>query len=391
MEGRSMDERVNTTIGLLGELVSFESVSQTPNLDIVDHVRAYLDHFGIESLLSYDEAGDKANLLATIGPEVEGGIVLSGHTDVVPADPADWDTPPFTLVNRDGLLHGRGAVDMKGFIACVLAAVPEFAEAQLTRPVHIALSFDEETGSRGARILVDQMKALSLKPSIAIVGEPTLMHIVAGHKGGYEMTTTVTGLEGHASDPGRGVNAIFYAARMIAHIEDVGRHLAEEYWDTPFEPPHSTVSVGSINGGYARNVIPGSCSFDWELRPVPQQDGEEVLARIEEWVRGELLPQMHAVDPMADVTTVLDAAYPGLRYDPDSEAVALLKELTGVNATEVVSFGSDAGHFQRAGISTVLFGPGSIEQAHKPNEFISIHQIEACHHFLDRLKTWMST
>jgi acetylornithine deacetylase len=320
MEGRSMDERVNTTIGLLGELVSFESVSQTPNLDIVDHVRAYLDHFGIESLLSYDEAGDKANLLATIGPEVEGGIVLSGHTDVVPADPADWDTPPFTLVNRDGLLHGRGAVDMKGFIACVLAAVPEFAEAQLTRPVHIALSFDEETGSRGARILVDQMKALSLKPSIAIVGEPTLMHIVAGHKGGYEMTTTVTGLEGHASDPGRGVNAIFYAARMIAHIEDVGRHLAEEYWDTPFEPPHSTVSVGSINGGYARNVIPGSCSFDWELRPVPQQDGEEVLARIEEWVRGELLPQMHAVDPMADVTTVLDAAYPGLEAEDRIDA-----------------------------------------------------------------------
>lgn len=384
-----MDERVNTTIGLLGELVSFESISQTPNLDIVDHVRAYLDLYGIESSLSYDEAGDKANLLATIGPEVEGGVVLSGHTDVVPADPQDWDTPPFTLVNREGLLHGRGAVDMKGFIAGVLAAVPAFAAAPLARPLHIALSFDEETGSRGASILVDHMKSLALKPEIAIVGEPTMLQIVAGHKGGYEMTTTVSGLEGHASDPSKGVNAIFYAARMIAHIEDAGRRLAASCWDTPFDPPHSTLSVGTVQGGSARNVIAGNCSFDWELRPVPQEDGAAILAEIEEWVRARLLPEMHDIDAMADITTVLDAAYPGLRYEPDSRAVAVLKELTGLNATEVVSFGSDAGHFQRAGISTVLFGPGSIDQAHKPNEFIATEQIAAFHGFLDRLRAWL--
>lgn len=384
-----MDARVATTIGLLGELVSFESVSQTPNLDIVDHVRSYLDRYGIESRLSYDEAGDKANLLATIGPEVDGGIVLSGHTDVVPADPQDWEAPPFTLVNREGRLTGRGAVDMKGFIAAVLAAVPDLATAPLARPVHIALSFDEETGSRGARILVDHMKSLALRPEICIVGEPTEMRIVAGHKGGYELTTTVTGVEGHASDPSKGVNAIFQAARMIAHIEEVGRRLAERDWDTPFVPPHSTVSVGTIQGGSARNVIAGTCSFDWELRPVPQEDGSAVLAEIEEWVRASLLPDMHAVDPLSDITTVLDAAYPGLAYDPDSRAVALLKELTGDSTAEVVSFGSDAGHFQHAGISTVLFGPGSIEQAHKPNEYIAVEQIEAFQEFLDRLRAWM--
>ncbi len=385
-----MDERLNTTIGLLGELVSFESLSQTPNLDIVDHIRTYLDDYGVASSLSYDEGGDKANLLATIGPDVEGGIVLSGHTDVVPADPDHWETPPFTLVNREGRLHGRGAVDMKGFIATLLAAVPDFAKAPLNRPVHIALSFDEETGSRGAQILIDHMKSLALKPSIAIVGEPTLMHIVAGHKGGYELTTTVNGLAGHASDPAQGVNAIFYAARMIAHIEEVGRRRAEEYWETPFQPPHSTMSVGSINGGMARNVIAGSCSFDWELRPLPQQDAEQILAEIEDWVRKTLLPEMHAVDPMTDISTVLEAAYPGLAHDQDGGAVALLKELTGANATEVVSFGSDAGHFQRAGISTVLFGPGSIEQAHKPDEFITIEQIAAYHRFLDDLRAWLS-
>ena len=384
-----MDERVNTTIGLLGELVSFESLSQTPNLDIVDHVRAYLDHYGVESHLSFDEGGDKANLIATIGPDADGGVILSGHTDVVPAEPQDWDTPPFTLVNRDGLLHGRGATDMKGFIAGVLAAVPEFSQTALARPLHIALSFDEETGSRGARILVDHMKSLGLKPDIAIVGEPTEMRIVAGHKAGFELTTTVSGLEGHASDPGKGVNAIFYTARLIARLEEVGRQLAERYWDTPFEPPHSTLSVGTIHGGSARNVIAGSCSFDWELRPVPQEDGEEVLSDIEHWIRETLLPEMQKIEPLADITTVLDAAYPGLRFDPDSEAVAVLKELTGANATEVVSFGSDAGHFQRAGISTVLFGPGSIEQAHKPNEFIAIDQIEALHGFLDDLRGWM--
>lgn len=381
-----MRDRTAATIGLLGELVSFESISLRPNLDIVAHIRAYLASHGIESTLSYGEDGERANLFATLGPEIDGGVVLSGHVDVVPVEGQVWNTPPFTVVHRDDRLYGRGTVDMKGFLACVLAAVPRFLGADLKLPVHIAFTFDEETGSRGARVLGQVMGDYPVRPAIAIVGEPTEMKLITGHKGGYELKTTVTGLEAHASDPSKGVNAIFYAMRMIAHLEATAEQLAARADPASlFDPPCSTISIGTIHGGMARNVIAGACVFDWEIRPVPDDDPEEILAGIEAHVGEVLRPQMQALSPDADIVTVLEDAYPGLGTRIDAPAVKLVRELTGLNGVETVPFGTDAGYFDRAGMSTVVFGPGSIDQAHKPDEFIEVSQIEACHVFLDAL------
>jgi len=386
-----MRDRLHTTVALLGELVSFPTVSAGSNLDLIHHIAAYLDDFGIASQLSHDESGTKANLFATIGPPIDGGIVLSGHTDVVPVENQDWQTPPFNLIERDGRLFGRGAADMKGFIACALAQVPAFAEASLSRPIHLAFTFDEEIGSCGAPILIDQVAEQPYRPSIVIVGEPTEMKVIDGHKGGYELTTTITGLEGHASDPTKGVNAVHAAARFIDHLDKKARDLASRPDpETAFVPPYSTISVGTMNGGTARNVIAGQCRFDWEVRPLPGDDARAIIAEIDEFAQRELLPEMRAVYAAAAIDTVLEASYPGLKQDRSSEAVALIRSLTGINSSEVVPFGSDAGHFQAAGMSTALFGPGSIDQAHKPDEFIAISQLEACLGFLDRLRDWMA-
>ena len=385
-----MTERLNQTIDLLAELVGFETVSTASNLDLVDHVVEYLDHHGVKALLSKDERGEKANLLATIGPEVDGGIVLSGHTDVVPTTGQDWVTPPFEMVRRNGKLFGRGTADMKGFIACSLAVVPEFAASELRRPLHLAFSFDEEIGSRGAPILLGHLQEQPYWPAIAIVGEPTEMEIVSGHKGGFEMTTTIRGCEAHASDPRNGVNAIEYAARFIAFLQEIGRELEDETdVCSSFDPPWSTISVGRIEGGTARNIVAGECTFDWELRPLPGMDGKVVIDQIRAFVARELLPAMRARSPSAVIDTEVFSSLPGLERGSNMEAITLVRSLTGLNSDHVVPFGSDAGHFQEAGISTVLFGPGSIEQAHKSDEFIAISQIEACLGFLDRLRNWM--
>ena len=385
-----MTTRLNRTIDLLAELVGFDTVSATSNLDLIDHVVEYLGRFGVSAQLSNDDLGEKANLFATIGPEIDGGIVLSGHTDVVPAAGQDWQTPPFRMTRRNGRLFGRGTADMKGFIACTLAAVPDFVSSELARPLHLAFTFDEEIGSCGAPILLDGLRERPFVPAIAIVGEPTEMKIVSGHKGGFEMTTTIRGLEAHASDPRNGVNAIEYAARYIGFLRQVSQEL-EKGADgkSPFDPPYSTISVGRIEGGVARNVIAGSCTFDWELRPLPGVDGEAVIERIRRFAAHHLLPEMRRTTPAAEIDTEIFAALPGLDRNRNAEAIDLIRHLTGLNSDRVASFGSDAGHFQESEISTVLFGPGSIEQAHKPDEFIAISQLEACLGFLDRLRNWM--
>ena len=383
---------VDTTIGLLERLVGFPTVSASSNLELVQFVEAYLADHGVEVSLSFDATGRKANVFATIGPRVDGGVVLCGHTDVVPVDDQRWNSEPFALMRRNGRLYGRGSADMKGFIACALAQVPAYLATPLQVPVHLAFTFDEEVGSCGAPILVEQIRELPYRPRIAIVGEPTSMRLISGHKGGYEMITTVTGLEGHASDPRRGVNAISYATRFIERLDRIAADLAAHPdATTPFDPAYTTISVGTIHGGTARNVIPGTCSFDWEIRPVGRDDCREILAAMDAYVRDELLPEMRARSPSADVATHLFAACPGLVHDPDSEAIALVRELTGLNATEVVPFGTDAGHLQEGGMSCVVFGPGSIEQAHKPDEFIAVDQLQACLGFLDRLREWLST
>ena len=371
---------------VLERLVAFESISARPNLDLVGYVRDYLAARGVTAHLSYDDARARANLHATIGPAVDGGVVLNGHTDVVPVEGQVWTSDPFTLTERDGRLHGRGAVDMKGFLACMLASVPAWQARPLKRPIHVSMCYDEEIGGFGAPVLVEDMGRTAPRPSVAIVGEPTGMRIVSGHKGGFEMRTMITGFEAHASDPRKGANAIVFAARFIAMLDDLGRELAAApRAGSPFDPAWTTISVGTIHGGAARNIIAGSCVFDWELRPVPGDDGTALIARIDDYARTVLLPEMRAASPAADIQTVTEACVPPLNHEDAREAVALLCKLTGQNSADVVSFGTDAGHFCNAGISTVVFGPGSIEQAHKPDEYIERSQIDACMSFLDRL------
>jgi acetylornithine deacetylase len=380
------DVRTGEAVQVLERLVAFESISARPNLDLVGYVRDYLAARGVTAHLSYDDARARANLHATIGPAVDGGVVLNGHTDVVPVEGQVWTSDPFTLTERAGRLHGRGAVDMKGFLACMLASVPAWQARALKRPIHVSMCYDEEIGGFGAPVLVEDMGRTAPRPSVAIVGEPTGLRIVSGHKGGFEMRTMITGFEAHASDPRKGANAIVFAARFIAMLDDLGRELAAApRAGSPFDPAWSTISVGTIHGGAARNIIAGSCAFDWELRPVPGDDGAALIARIDDYARTVLLPEMRAASPSADIQTVTEACVPPLNHEDAREAVALLSELTGQNSADVVSFGTDAGHFCNAGISTVVFGPGSIEQAHKPDEYIERSQIDACMSFLDRL------
>jgi acetylornithine deacetylase len=386
-----MQDSVNSAVAILDRLMAFRSLPGQPNLDLIAYIRDYLAAAGIESFLSLDDTGSRANLHAWIGPAVDGGVVLNGHTDVVPVDGQAWTSDPFQLTRRDGRLYGRGSVDMKGFLACMLAAVPSFQAHPLTRPVHLTFCYDEEIGGLGAPHLVAQMAAQGPHPAVAIVGEPTNFRIVSGHKGGFEMHTEIIGLAGHASDPRKGVNAIVSAGRFVAKLESIAAQLAAEARDTSvFDPPYSTISVGTIQGGTARNVIAGHCVIDWELRPIPGEDGRAILSEIDRFAREELLPEMRATAPQASILTTEAAEVPGLDPAEAAAAVALISEITGINTSECVSFGTDAGHFCRAGISTAVFGPGSIERAHRPDEFIEERELTACLGFLDALAAWLA-
>lgn len=377
---------------LLADLVSFPIISGDPNLSIIEYIVDYLAEYGVNSQLIYDDTRDKANLFATIGPSVDGGIILSGHTDVVPVDGQEWTRSPFNLNQRGNRLYGRGSVDMKGFIACCLAQVPDLVKQELQRPVHLAITFDEETGSFGAKILAQYMQSLPFNPGYAIVGEPTEMKVMAGHKGGFEITTTVTGVEGHSSNPDRGVSAIHFAVLFINNLLRVRESLTNNpVIDSAFDPPFSSINIGTITGGVSRNTIAGECRFDWELRLMPEDDGEQIMAQINTCVETELLPQMRNLYPQAGISTVIGAAYPGLANTGNQGVLDLMHRLTGSTHHDVVPFGTDAGYFQQAGIETIVFGPGSIEQAHKPDEYIEISQLKAGIGFLDRLSTWAIT
>ncbi|MEZ5774137.1 MAG: acetylornithine deacetylase [Hyphomicrobiaceae bacterium] len=380
-----MAANIARTLQILERLVGFETLSARSNLAFVHYVRDLLAEAGIVSHLSFDETGERANLHAIVGPPVEGGVVLNGHTDVVPVTGQAWSTPPFQLAVHDGRAHGRGAVDMKGFIACMLAAAEDCAGRALKRPLHVTVCYDEEIGGLGAPVLVEDMKQRVL-PAVGIVGEPTRMGIICGHKGGYEMRTVFSGLDCHAADPRKGVNAIVHAARFVGFLDALAGELAARpFPGSRFDPPFSTINVGMIRGGAARNIVAGKCEVIWELRPVPGDDGLAHLARIERHVQEHLLPGMRAVAPAAAVETVREAIVPSLDDRQSGAAVALVKTLTGSGEAKVVSFGTDAGFFCDAGISTVVFGPGSIDQAHRPDEFIEIAELERCLAFLDRL------
>lgn len=372
--------------GILGDLIAFPTVSAESNLNLIEHCAGRLESLGAMVSITGDDSGLKANLFATIGPETDGGIVLSGHTDVVPVEGQAWNSDPFRADERDDRLYGRGACDMKGFIATAMALAPRFATANLARPLHLAFTYDEEIGCFGAPRLIQGIVESGLRPKVCIVGEPTEMRIIEGHKGCYEYTTEFTGLEGHASNPDAGVNAVEFAARFIAKLletAEVMKHRAPA--TSRFDPPHTTLQSGVIQGGIARNVIPRHCRLEWEMRPVNRSDADLAKEILRDYVDRELLPRMHAVDPKATIVTQTIGEVEGLEPMADSEAVALVSELTGANAAEVVAFGTEAGLFQAAGIHTVVCGPGSIEQAHKPDEYVSLDQLSQCATMIERL------
>ena len=382
---------LEATRSILSDLIAFPTVSSDSNLTLIDYAAERLSHSGARVFLTKDATGLKANLFASIGPDCDGGIVLSGHTDVVPADESEWQSDPFSAREADGLIYGRGACDMKGFIAAALAMAPDYASLNLKRPIHFAFTYDEEVGCLGGQQLVSELARRGINPSVAIIGEPTDMRIIEGHKGCYEYTTEFTGLEGHASNPDLGVNAIEYAVRYIGRLLEIGGELRQAVPSSPFTPPWTTIQAGRIEGGKARNVIAGHCAVEWEMRPVRGADVEYVKRRIAAYCEEVLLPSMRAVSPSACIHTHVVGEIDGLEPVTDNEARAIVSALTGATTADVVSFGTEAGLFQKLGISTVVCGPGSIDQAHKPDEFISCAQLKACLDMLSGLKQRLTT
>lgn len=369
------------TLEILADLIGFQSVSSESNLEMIAYINHRLDQIGTRTYLTLNATGNKANLFATLGPpEKDGGIVLSGHTDVVPVEGQDWSSDPFTATLRNRRIYGRGACDMKGFIAATLAFAPYFQEMELTRPIHLAFTYDEEVGCLGAHVMLKELKVTGRKPSLCIVGEPTMMKIIEGNKGCCEYTTHFSGLEGHGSMPERGVSAVEYAVQYVTKLLEIGNSLKSRAPENSrFDPPWSTIQIGKMAGGIARNIIAGSCSVEWELRHINSGDFAFTQDEIQSFVTGTLLPKMQDIHPDASIITETIGEVAGLEPMTQSEAVALVRALTGnEDPAECVAFSTEAGLFQEMGIDTVICGPGSIEQAHKPDEFVELDQLSAC-------------
>ncbi|SLN72611.1 acetylornithine deacetylase [Roseisalinus antarcticus] len=379
------------TIAHLGRLVAYPTVSTDSNLALITDTAERLEALGAKVEILHDTTWSKANLWATFGPDVPGGIVLSGHTDVVPVDGQHWSSDPFLLTETDNGLAARGACDMKGFIAACMAMAPRFAERATQRPVHFAFTYDEEVGCIGGQALVDALRTRGAQPAMAIIGEPTSMQVIEGHKGCCEYSVRFTGLAGHGSSPDCGVNAVDYAVRYVTRLHALAEDLKGR---TPrgsrFEPPWTTINVGRLNGGQAHNVIPSEADLSWEMRPVQPSDTDFVREAIESYASGTLLPAMRAVHPEAAIETEVIGDVRGLEPMEPNAARDLVAELTGANGAGTVPFGTEAGLFQSMGLSAVVCGPGSIDQAHKPDEWIAKDQLQACLAFLDRLSTRLS-
>ncbi len=379
------------SIAMLEKLVSFDTVSRNSNLAFIEFVTDLLKAHGIESRLVHNDSHTKANLLATIGPRVEGGVVLSGHTDVVPVDGQDWRTNPFDVIERDGLLFGRGTADMKCFLAIILGALDTLTAAPLKSPIHLAFSYDEEVGCLGAPSLIRLLNRELPKPRAVIVGEPTEMKVVSAHKGITGVRTTVTGHESHSSQTHRGVSAVMVAADLIQFLQSLSTEAATKGpHNGLFEPPHSTITVNMIEGGTALNIMARHCTFHWDIRVLPEDDPARYLSRFKAYCEESVLPRMRAISPACAIETVPREPTPALRAEPGSEAERLCRMLTGDNVTRAVAFAAEAGQFQQSGLSVVICGPGSITQAHQPNEFISVAQVEAGTRFLHDLVAHLS-
>ncbi|WP_375688128.1 acetylornithine deacetylase [Pseudooceanicola sp. LIPI14-2-Ac024] len=381
---------LDSTRDLLGTLVSHPTVSSDGNLDLMAVMAERLEHAGARVEVLHDATGQKANLFATIGPEAPGGIMLSGHSDVVPVTDQPWSADPFAMWEDDGRLYGRGTCDMKGFIAACIAMAPTFAARQLTRPVHFAFTHDEEIGCLGAQGLARILREREARPDLAIVGEPTLMRIIEGHKGCCEYKVTFTGQEGHGSRPDLGVNASEYAARYVTRLLELREALKHRAPPgSRFEPPWTTINLGRLSGGHAPNVIPGHAEVEWEMRPVQQADADFVNRVIRAYSEDILLPEMRRTCPEAMIATEILGEVAGLEPMEQNAALQLVSELTGANGADLVAFGTEAGLFQEIGMDVVVCGPGSIEQAHKPDEYIEMTQLSACldmlHGLADRI------
>jgi acetylornithine deacetylase len=371
---------------ILARLVAFDSVSDRSNLPLVDFVEDYLHGLGVDIRRAPNAGGDKAALWATIGPDVDGGIVLSGHTDVVPAEGQPWSGDPFALREIDGRLYGRGACDMKGFDAAVLAMVPEFQAAKLKRPIHVLLSYDEETTCRGSLETIAAFGVDLPRPALVLVGEPTMMTVADAHKGIATFETRVTGVEAHSAKPQLGASAIAAACEIVVEIGRLGRELeAPDRLDPRFDPPYSTFHIGVIHGGTAHNIVARECVFQWEFRGLPNLTSSGALRLVQAYVDEVALPRMRRLVAGPDIQTRMEVDVPGLAAQAESPAATLALRLSRSNRTIAVSYATEAGHFQRAGLPTVVCGPGSIDQAHKPDEFLSTDQLAQCLGFLGRL------
>ena len=381
---------MSSSRALLAELVGFDTTSRESNLQLIEFVRDYLHGLGVPCQLIYNEQRSKANLFATVGPDDRPGIVLSGHTDVVPVDGQPWSVPPFTLTEHDGRLYGRGTADMKGYIACVLAAVPALLATPLRMPVHIALSYDEEVGCLGVRSLLAELALRPHTPLLCIIGEPTELKPVLGHKGKLAMRCDVHGAACHSAYAPQGVNAIEYAAELIGELGRIGARLrAPELHDPRFDPPFSTVQTGVISGGKALNIVPADCCFDFEVRALPAHDPRQVAEQLQRYARQEVLPRMQAVNGDSAIEFSELSAYPGLATDRHSQAAQLIARFCGNDDFGTVAFGTEGGLFDAIGIATVVCGPGSMDQGHKPDEFVSVAQLAACDAMLARIAAYL--
>ena len=377
------------SIKILSDLIGFQTISGQDNSELINYCEKILNSLNIETFKVFDEDKKRVNLFGTLKAKKTNGkkpIILSGHTDVVPVSKG-WSSDPFTATIKDDKLYGRGSCDMKGFIACTLAYAEVFKQNNLDRDIHFCYTFDEETACIGAPLLIKELKKRNIKNGICIIGEPTNMKIIDGHKGMNEYTIHFGGLAGHSSKPHKGVNAIEYASRYINKLLEIRQELIKRApKNCIFDPPHSTLSIGGISGGIAHNVIADKCKVEWETRPVNKADADFVTSEMDKFVNEELLPSMKKVFSKSFIKKEVIGEVIGFEKLNESEACEFVTSITGDNSREVVSFGTEAGLFQEIGISTVVCGPGSIEQAHKIDEFIELNEIKKCLKFLDGVK-----
>ncbi len=369
---------------ILSDLVAFDTVSHKTNLPLIAYIETYLANLGVSSERILDDTGRKASLFATIGPRDTSGYILSGHTDVVPVEGQVWTNDPFTLTEREGRLYGRGACDMKGFVAACLALAPEMVAAPLKMPIHLAFSYDEETGCVGVRPMLERLAENPVKPLGCFVGEPTLMNVVVGHKAKHAVRASLRGKTCHSALAPQGVNAVEYAADLIVLVREMARDLASNGPRDPFyEIPYTTGLTSVAHGGRALNIVPDLCELEMEIRAIGAHDPKAIMAGIMERAQAEIAARMGEADPACGIDFEEIQSYPGLETDPQTPLITLTKQLAGRNGHSKVAYGTEAGLFtSMAGISAVVVGPGSIEQAHKADEFISISELTACSHFL---------